>query len=106
MLQPEAVQLRRLVIGEAGRFPEFARDYYERVPQRVIAALAHQLGRLAERGLLHIEDPLLAANHLAWLILGPPLDAALFGADSESGRANHLDRLADAAVAVFLAAYR
>jgi len=106
VVQPEAVQLRRLIIGEAGRFPELARSYYERVPQRVIAALATQLQRLAERGLLRIHDASLAANHLAWLILGPPLDEAMFSGD----RANHspadLDKLADAAVDVFLAAYR
>jgi TetR/AcrR family transcriptional repressor of mexJK operon len=103
---PEAVRLRRLVIGEAGRFPDLAREYYERVPQRVISALAQQLQRLAERGLLRIEDPSLAANHLAWLILGPPLDAAVFGADVQGTRFNDLDRLADAAVDAFLAAYR
>ena len=88
VLLPEAVQLRRLVIGEAGRFPHLAREYYEHVPQRVVAALAQQLGRLAERCLLRIPDPLAAANHLAWLILGPPLDAAMFGA--LTARAPHL----------------
>ena len=106
VIELEAVQLRRLVIGEAGRFPDLAREYYERVPQRVIAALAHQLRRLAERRLLRIEDPALAANHLAWLILGPPLDAAMFRADDKAYAADDLDRLADAAVAVFLGAYR
>jgi TetR/AcrR family transcriptional repressor of mexJK operon len=103
---PEAVQLRRLVIGEAGRFPDLAREYYERVPQRVVAALAEQLGRMAERGLLYIADPSAAANHLAWLILGPPLDAAMFGADGKNAGPDALDRSADMAVDVFLAAYR
>jgi TetR/AcrR family transcriptional repressor of mexJK operon len=106
VLLPEAVQLRRLVIGEAGRFPALAREYYERVPRRVIVALAEQLRRLAERGLLAIQDAGIAANHLAWLILGPPLDAAVFGADGSGYAPDALDRLADAAVDVFLAAYR
>jgi TetR/AcrR family transcriptional repressor of mexJK operon len=106
VLQPEAVQLRRLVIGEAGRFPELAREYYERVPQRVVAALAQQLAHLAERGLLRIPDPLMAANHLAWLVLGAPLDAAMFGADSDAHAQSELDRLADLAVDAFLTAYR
>jgi len=105
-LQPEAVQLRRLVIGEAGRFPDLAREYYERVPQRVVAALAQQLARLAERGLLSVPAPLMAANHLAWLILGAPLDAAMFGAEFNAYAPNDLDSVADAAVAAFLAAYR
>jgi TetR/AcrR family transcriptional regulator, mexJK operon transcriptional repressor len=106
VLLPEAVQLRRLVIGETGRFPQLAREYYERAPQRVITALAQQLARLAERGLLRIDDPSLAANHLAWLILGSPLDAAMFGLGDAGGAAEDLDRVADAAVEVFLAAYR
>jgi TetR/AcrR family transcriptional regulator, mexJK operon transcriptional repressor len=105
VVQPEAVQLRRLMIGEAGRFPDLAREYYTRVPQRVIAALAAQLQRLTERRLLRVADPLLAANHLAWLILGMPLDAAMFGADGGQSTPTDLDRLADAAVDVFLAAY-
>jgi TetR/AcrR family transcriptional repressor of mexJK operon len=105
VLQPEAVQLRRLVIGEAGRFPDLAREYYERVPQRVIAALATQLQRLTERGLLRVEDPLLGANHLAWLVLGASLDPAMFRVDRESSTLADLDHQADRAVAVFLAAY-
>jgi AcrR family transcriptional regulator len=107
VVQPEAVQLRRLMIGEAGRFPDLAHEYYGRVPQRVIAALAQQLGRLAERGVLRrVRDPSLAANHLAWLILGPPLDAAMFRTAGEGLKPTDLDRFADAAVDVFLAAYR
>jgi AefR-like transcriptional repressor, C-terminal domain len=58
VLLPEAVQLRRLMIGEAGRLPDLAGEYYDRVPQRVIAALAGQLQRLAERGVLRVENPL------------------------------------------------
>jgi TetR/AcrR family transcriptional repressor of mexJK operon len=105
VVQPEAVQLRRLVIGEAGRFPDLAREYYERVPQRVIAALATQLQLLAERGLLRLHDPLLAANHLAWLILGVSLDAAIFGVDGARSSLADFDWLADRAVDAFLAAY-
>ena len=104
--QPEAVQLRRLVIGEAARFPDLARSYYERVPQRVIAALAQQLQHLAERGFLRIPDAQEAANHFAWLYLGPPLDAAIFCGEQTAFAPADLDRLAEAAVHVFLAAYR
>ena len=76
------------------------------MPQRVIAALAVQLQRLAERGLLHTSDASLAANQLAWLILGQPLDAAIFCGDGSNLEPADLDHLADAAVDVFLAAYR
>jgi TetR/AcrR family transcriptional regulator, mexJK operon transcriptional repressor len=105
VIQPRVLQLRRLVIGEAGRFPDLARTYHEQVPERVLATLAAGLRQLAERGLLRIDDPLLAANHLGWLILGMPLDRAMFRGTDEGFTAAELERLADAGVGVFLAAY-
>ncbi len=102
----QTLQLRQLVIGEARRFPELARAYYERVPQRVLAALASEFAHLTERDLLNAADPRLAADHFAWLILGVPMDRAMFlGADDALGH-EELDRLADAGVRAFLAAYR
>ena len=105
VVQPETVRLRRLVIGEAGRFPELARSYYEQVPQRVIAALAHHFQQLADRRLLRADDPRLVANHFAWLVLGAPLDEAMFLTELVNRSASELDALADAAVNAFLAAY-
>jgi TetR/AcrR family transcriptional repressor of mexJK operon len=104
VLQPELLQLRRLVIGESGRFPELARTYYERAPERTLAALASCFGLLAERGLLRLDDPSVAAGHFAYLVLGAPLDRAMFcGTDGEP--APDLERHADEAVRVFLARY-
>jgi TetR/AcrR family transcriptional repressor of mexJK operon len=105
VMQPQVLRLRRLVIGEAGRFPELARTYYERAPERVLATLAGCMERLAERGLLRLDDPMLAANHFAFLILSP-MDKAMFSGEDDQPDRAELDRLADAAVRVFLAAYR
>ena len=105
VMQPRLLQLRRLVIGEAGRFPELGRTFYERGPGRTITALAASFERLAERGVLHLEDPLLAAAHFNWLILSIPLNQAmLFGRDEPPTPAD-IDRYVDAGVRVFLAAY-
>jgi len=104
VMQPQVLQLRRLVIAEAGRFPELARTYYARAPQRVLAALAAALQRLAARGLLRLNDPLLAANHFAFLIVAIPLDKAMFCGD-DSFTAADLAHVADAGVRAFLAAY-
>ena len=104
VMQPQVLRLRRLVIGEAGRFPELARTYYRRAPERVLAALAACLERLAARGLLRLDDPLLAANHFAFLVLSP-MDKAMFIGVDERPAPGELDRLADAGVRVFLAAY-
>jgi TetR/AcrR family transcriptional regulator, mexJK operon transcriptional repressor len=105
VLQPELLLLRRLVIGESGRFPELAHTYYERAPERTLDTLASSFQRLAERGLLRLDDAPLAARHFAYLVLGAPLDRAMFcGGDGEMTPAE-LERQADAAVRAFLAAY-
>lgn len=105
VIQPQVLQLRRLIIGEAGRFPELARTYYEQVPQRVIETLGARLESLAQRGLLRIEDPHLAASHLAWLVLTIPMDEAMFRGGEAHLTPGELERIADAGVRVFLAAY-
>ena len=104
VMQPRLLQLRRLVIGEAGRFPELGRTFYELGPGRTVDALAAAFERLAERGVLELDDPQLAAAHFNWLIMSVPLNQAmLFGQDEPP--AADLDRYADAGVRVFLAAY-
>lgn len=101
--QPDVIRLRRLVIAEASRFPEVAGAYYERVPARVVAALAALFERLTAEGRLHAKEPEVAAQHFVWLALGLPLDRGMFLRDPAS---NDLERIADSAVRVFLAAYR
>lgn len=103
--RPEVLQLRRLVLGEAGRFPELARTYYDRVPGRVLAELARLFGRLAATGRLRLDDPELGARQFAWLSLGDPLDRGMFHAAQQAAHDGDLERVADSAVRVFLAAY-
>jgi TetR/AcrR family transcriptional regulator, mexJK operon transcriptional repressor len=106
VMEPRLLQLRRLVIGEAGRFPKLGRLFYERGPGRTIDALATMLERLASRGALELDDPRLAAEHFNWLVMSVPLNQAmLLGTDKPATRAE-LDRYADAGVSAFLAAYR
>jgi TetR/AcrR family transcriptional regulator, mexJK operon transcriptional repressor len=105
VMQPQILQLRRLVIGEAGRFPELGRSFYERGPGRTIAALATTFEQLAARGMLQLDDSALAAAHFNWLIMSVPLNQAmLFGLDEPPTPAE-LERYADTGVRVFLAAY-
>jgi TetR/AcrR family transcriptional repressor of mexJK operon len=105
VMQPRLLQMRRLIVAEAGRFPDLARAYYERVPDHVMTGLAVQFGDLARRGLLHITDPAVAARHYAFLVLGLPLDRAMFLGPGHGLSAAELDRQADEAARAFLAAY-
>ena len=105
VMQPRIMQLRRLVIGEAARFPELGRTFYEQGPGRTITALAATFESLAARGLLQLEDPLLAAAQFNWLIMSAPLNHAMLLGDDGPPDPADLDKWADGGVRTFLAAY-
>jgi AcrR family transcriptional regulator len=101
---PHLVRLRRMIIGAAQRFPGLARAWHHGAPERGHATLARVITRLAERGLVRAPDPLLAAQHLNYLILSIPLNEAMFAVRERHDEAE-LRRFADEAVRVWLAAY-
>ena len=105
LMQPRLLQLRRLVIGEAGRFPQLGRTFSEQGPERAVTALASAFERLAVRGRLQVDDPVVAAQHFNWLVVSIPLNAAMLSGDDETFSATELKQYADAGVRVFLAAY-
>ena len=105
VMQPAVLQLRRLVIGEATRFPELGRTFYELGPGRSIETLAAVFAHLAERGVLQPNDPSVAAEHFNWLIMSTPLNRAMFFGDDRPPSAADLERYTQAGVRVFLAAY-
>jgi TetR/AcrR family transcriptional repressor of mexJK operon len=103
--RPHLIRMRRMIIGEFRRFPELAAAWHRAGPERAHASLGEQLRRLADRGLLRVPDPVLAAQHLNYLILAIPVNEAMFtGGDFPAG-SRRLRRLADEAVRVFLAGY-
>jgi TetR/AcrR family transcriptional repressor of mexJK operon len=106
VLAEPVVQLRRLVIGEASRLPELAQLYYEHAPARTLATLADCFRRLHDRDLLYTPESSLAAEHFAVLMVGKPIDEALFYGGPEV--LAHIDpqRYVRAGVEVFLAGYR
>ena len=103
--QPHLIQLRRIIIAEAEHFPELARTWYASGPERAHATLADLFQALARRGLLRVDDPLLAAQHFNWLILSIPLNKAMFHGSDTEFTPSELERYADEGVRVFLAAY-
>ncbi len=106
VMSPMLLRRRQLVLREAGRFPDLAHKYHESGPRRTITALSTAFARLAERGELVIKDPRVAAAQFAFLIIGEPLDAAMFRGVGRRRPRRELHALADAGVEVFLAAYR
>lgn len=105
VLTPRLMQLRRLVIGEAGRFPELGEALYEHGPGRAMAALARVFEHLADHGLLEIEDSRMAASHFNWLVMSEPLNRAMLLGDEAIPGPEELRRVATDGVRVFLARY-
>ena len=105
VMQPQLLQLRRVVIGEASRLPDLGRGYEQRGPDRAISALTTAFERLAEKRTLHIDDPSLAAAHFNWLVLAIPLNHAMLSGDDRAPQPSELKRYADGAVRIFLAAH-
>jgi TetR/AcrR family transcriptional repressor of mexJK operon len=105
VMQPNVLKLRRLVIGEAGRFPELGQSFYDLGPTRAAEQLALALREAAARYAVSLEDPDLAAEHLLSLILSIPLNQAMLLGDENSFTDAALDRYADAGVTAFLRAY-
>ena len=105
VMQPKLLQMRRVLIGEAERFPELARAWYATGPERSFAEFAGWFAAWDRRGLLRAPDPMLAAQHFNWLVLSIPLNKAMFSGDDLEFEPGELERYADEGVRVFLAAY-
>ena len=105
VLTPELMQLRRLVIGEVGRFPDLARALYEGGPRRAIGMLADLFARLTADGLLAVDDPVTAATQFNWLVMSAPLNQAMLLGDAGIPKPADLRRHAAESVRVFLKAY-
>jgi TetR/AcrR family transcriptional repressor of mexJK operon len=105
LMEPRLLRLRRLVIANADRFPDVGRTWYEQGFGRVLATLATCFRRLAEHQLLHLDDPLLAANHFVGMLLWIPVNQAMFTGSVRRRSKAELEQYADAAVRAFLRAY-
>ena len=104
MMHLRILQLRRLVMANAKRFPDVGRSWCEQGFERVLATLAISFEDLAHRKLLYVSDPLLAANHFVEMLLWTPISKAMFTGDHSSSPEG-LERYAVAAVRTFLAGY-
>jgi TetR/AcrR family transcriptional repressor of mexJK operon len=104
VLDPRVRSLRRLIIAEADRFPDLAAQYYELGPGQGIATMATHIDACTRAGILEAEDSMTAAQHFAYLVVGAPIDHALFHPTtvwSRSDRDEHVNRAVDA----FLSGY-
>lgn len=106
VMQPDLLRLRRMLIGEAARFPDLAQAWYRAGPVRSAAVFEDWFRQLTDRGLLRTPDAALAAEQFNWLVLSIPVNAAMsLPLDGPPFTPDQLDHYADEGVRVFLAAY-
>lgn len=105
VMQPELLALRRLMTGEASRFPQLGEVWWRGGPARLAAGLTDRLQQAVDEGELVIDDVRLAAEQLQWLILSIPLNRAML-CPGQAYTSGELHRYSDAGVRTFLAACR
>jgi TetR/AcrR family transcriptional repressor of mexJK operon len=105
VLSPPVLQMRTLVAAEAARFPTIASDYVERSWERNLATLAGAFASLTERGALRADPADTAAEHFTWLVLAAPLNRLTLEGNARPYSEAELDRIAEEAVATFLARF-
>jgi AcrR family transcriptional regulator len=105
VLTPRLMRLRRLVIGEADRFPELGKSLYRKGPESSIRRLTEAIEFFMARGELAASDARVAASCFNWLVMGGPTSAAMLLGDAKISGQKERRRHATECVRIFLAAY-
>lgn len=98
------VDLHRLCIGEAGRFPELARLFHERGPARGKGRLRAFIAEAMARGKLRSGDPADASLTFVGRLWAGSIQSHLIGLIGTPGNAE-IEREIDAAVDAFMRAW-
>ncbi|WP_255509585.1 TetR/AcrR family transcriptional regulator [Oceaniovalibus sp. ACAM 378] len=105
VLTPRLMQLRRMVIGESGRFPELGVALYREGPGRAIERLTEAFTHFAAIGELSITDPKLAAEQFNWLLMGGPTSEVMHLGDAAIPTKRQMEKHAEQTVDLFMAKY-
>lgn len=101
---PDSLSLYRVVLAEAGQFPELARTFYESGPTQAVRCLADWLRSQTEAGMLRVPDPEFAAEQFFALCrtrYGLQRELQLLHELPEGAR----EQVVEESVAMFLARY-
>ena len=98
----DGLTMYRIVVAEAPRFPELGRVFYDSGPTIMIDRIADILHRAADRGLLKVRNPRIAAIQFISLVRGELHLTSVLGLKKASK--NPADYI-EASVDLFLAGY-
>ena len=78
-LDPDVVALQRIILQEAGQFPEMAAAFYNMGIARTAAALSNWLRVQVRRGLIDLDNVEEAVGMLIGMVASAPQRAAIYG---------------------------
>lgn len=96
----EGVTIHRLAIGEARQFPAMAQAYKHALNAHVIEPLAAWIHRQNELGRLRVDDPGMAADMLACMVVSPYIRDLSLGLRPRPSR-EEIERVVNTALNVF-----
>lgn len=105
MLDWRVLQLHRLVVAEAARFPELAAQVHDAGLQQAISGLSRKLAQLTRLGVVETDNPRAAAIDFCWLLLGEPINRALLLGEDAIPSPRSIRMHAEHVAAVFMRAY-
>ena len=92
-LDPEVVALQRIILQEAGQFPDLAATFYRNGIARTAAALSSWLRLQVKRGLIDLDNVDEAAGFLIGMVGSAPQRAAIYGGAPLPSRARIRERV-------------
>ena len=104
LLLDELIAVHRLVVAEAGRFPELGRVFYEVGPSRGEVRFAEYFDRAMAAGHIRRDDPRMVGQRLKDLVMSDVYMRCLWGLDGGMSRAAlraHVEQSVD----IFLRAF-
>jgi AcrR family transcriptional regulator len=78
-LAPDVVALQRIILQEAGQFPDLAKTFYNNGIARTAAALSNWLRAQVRRGRIDLDHTEEAAGILIGMVASAPQRAAIYG---------------------------
>lgn len=105
VLTPRLMALRRLVIGEANRFPDLGRHLFDTGPGASLDRLTHAMAGYRAQGELACDDPREAAKLFNWMVMGGPTAEIMHMGDAAIPEPDWCRAHATECTRVFMSAY-
>ncbi|TKI03515.1 TetR/AcrR family transcriptional regulator [Martelella alba] len=103
--KPDIVALNRLIIGEAGRFPELANLFYELGPEKTLRYIGEVIGELMGKNLLRQGDVRAVSLHFKALCEADIVERIMWGLDCVPADETLLESSVNTATRAFMQLY-